>query len=155
MKKYSSHQGIRTNLSALRMCPTFIMILRRAEKDIPITVEGKSHVIPKGDYVVVSPTVSMRLKSTFPNPDTFDPDRFAAPREEHKKPYSYMGFGAGPHSCMGQNFAFLQVKTILSILFREYEIERVAPEMPAVGYEDMVVGPKGSCQIRYKKRLLS
>jgi len=97
----------------------------------------------------------MRLKTTFPEPDKFDPDRFAAPREEHKKPYSYMGFGGGLHSCMGQNFAFVQVKTILSILFREYEIERIEPGMPDIGYEDMVVGPKGDCRIRYKKRVVS
>ena len=116
------------------------MILRRAEKDIPINVKGKSFVIPKGDFVTVSPTVSMRLKSTFPEPDTFDPDRYTAPREEHKKPYSYMGFGAGIHTCMGQNFAFLQVKTILSILFREYEIERVASaDLWGVAYAELPV----------------
>mmetsp|Transcript_7109 Transcript_7109/g.14590 ORF Transcript_7109/g.14590 Transcript_7109/m.14590 type:complete len:254 (-) Transcript_7109:36-797(-) len=137
---------------ALRMCPTFIMILRRAEKNIPIEVKGQSYVIPKGDFVCVSPTVSMRLKSTFPNPDTFDPERFAAPREEHKQPYSYLGFGGGMHSCMGQNFAFVQVKTILSIIFREYNIKRVAKDMPTCGYEDMVVGPKGDCHITYTKR---
>jgi sterol 14-demethylase len=137
----------------LRMCPTFIMILRKAEQDINIAVKGQKYTIPKGDFVVVSPTVSMRQKSTFPNPDTYDPDRYAPPREEHKQPYAYLGFGGGMHSCMGQNFAFLQVKTILSILFREYEIERVAPNMPSVGYDDMVVGPKGDCSVRYKKRV--
>jgi sterol 14alpha-demethylase len=142
---------------ALRMCPTFIMLLRLAEVDIPLTIMNnsgnKTHiVIPKGDFVAVSPTVSMRLKSTFENPDVFDPDRYAPPREEHKVPFAYLGFGGGLHSCMGQNFAFVQVKTILSILFREYEIQRVAKDMPAVGYDDMVVGPKGDCRIRYKKR---
>jgi sterol 14alpha-demethylase len=139
---------------ALRMCPTFIMLLRLAEQDIPLTINnGKTHiVIPKGDFVAVSPTVSMRLKSTFENPDEFDPDRYAPPREEHKVPFAYLGFGGGLHSCMGQNFAFVQVKTILSILFREYEIQRVAKDMPAIGYDDMVVGPKGECRIRYKKR---
>ena len=140
---------------ALRLCPTFIMILRRAEVDIPITVQNQNYVIPKGDFVCVSPTVSMRLKSTFPNPDDFDPDRFAAPREEHKRPYSYLGFGGGMHSCMGQNFAFLQVKTILSIMFREYNIQRVAPNMPDIGYDDMVVGPKGDCRIQYTKRAVA
>lgn len=79
---------------ALRMCPTFIMILRRAETDISIKVNDRVYEIPKGDFVIVSPTVSMRLPSVFPNPDTYDPDRFAAPREEHKKqPYAYLGFG--------------------------------------------------------------
>jgi sterol 14-demethylase len=139
---------------ALRMCPTFIMVLRRAEIDINITVQGKNYTIPKGDFVCVSPTVSMRLKTVFADPDTFDPDRFAEPREEHKKtPFSYLGFGGGLHSCMGQNFAFVQVKTILSIIFREYEIEQVADKLPDIGYDDMVVGPKGDCRIRYKKRV--
>ena len=57
-------------------------------------------------------------------------------------------------SCMGQNFAYMQVKTVLSILFREYEIERIAPkEFPDCAYEDMVVGPKRQCIVKYKKRV--
>jgi sterol 14-demethylase len=138
----------------LRMCPTFIMILRRAEQDIRITLDQnkKEVVIPKNDFVVVSPTVSMRLKSTFADPDTYDPDRYAPPREEHKQPYAYLGFGGGLHSCMGQNFAFVQVKTILSILFREYDIVPVADKLPDIGYEDMVVGPKGDCRVQFTKR---
>jgi len=136
----------------LRMCPTFIMILRKVEREFNITVSGQQYTIPKNDYVVVSPTVSMRQKSTFPDPDTFDPDRFAAPREEHKQPYAYLGFGGGMHSCMGQNFAFLQVKTVLSIMLREYDIQRVAKTMPDIGYDDMVVGPKGDCRVRFTKK---
>jgi sterol 14alpha-demethylase len=137
---------------ALRMCPTFIMILRKVEREFTIKVNNSSYTIPKNDYVVVSPTVSMRLKSTFPNPDTYDPDRFAPPREEHKVPFAYLGFGGGMHSCMGQNFAFVQVKTILSVLLREYDIELVAPTLPEIGYDDMVVGPKGDCSVKFTKR---
>ena len=136
----------------LRLCPTFIMLLRKAERDFNVTVGGKTYTVPKNDYVVVSPTVSMRQKSTFPNPDTFDPDRYAEPREEHKQPYAYLGFGGGMHSCMGQNFAYLQVKAILSIMLREYKIERVAKTMPDIGYDDMVVGPKGDCRVRFTKK---
>mmetsp|Transcript_4759 Transcript_4759/g.5267 ORF Transcript_4759/g.5267 Transcript_4759/m.5267 type:complete len:130 (-) Transcript_4759:179-568(-) len=121
--------------------------------DIPVkTSENKTYVIPKGDMVGISPSVGMRLGEVFQNPDTFDPDRFGEGREEHKIPYAYMGFGGGMHSCMGQNFAFVQVKTILSILFREFEIERIAPKMPEINWEAMVVGPKGDCRVRYKRR---
>lgn len=136
---------------ALRLCPTFIMILRRAEQDITIKSEGKTYTIPKGDFVVVSPTVSMRMKSTFPDPDTFDPDRYLAPREEHKIPYAYMGFGGGMHSCMGQNFGYMQIKTILSIIFREYDLKREGG-MPKINYEAIVVGPEGDCTVQYTKR---
>jgi sterol 14alpha-demethylase len=137
---------------ALRLCPTFIMILRKVERDFNINVQQMPYTIPKNDIVVVSPTVSMRLKSSFANPDVFDPDRYAPPREEHKLPYAYLGFGGGMHSCMGQNFAFVQVKTILSVVLREYDIEMVAPDLPAIGYDDMVVGPKGDCRVRFTKR---
>ena len=37
-----------------------------------------------------------------------------------------------------------QVKTILSVLLREYDIEMVG-ELPPVNFEAMVVGPKGKC----------
>ena len=144
---------------ALRLCPTFIMLIRKSLQNIPVSItdkktkEKKTYIIPINDQVVVSPTVSMRLKETFPNPETFDPDRYGPGREEHKIPYAYLGFGGGMHSCMGQNFAYMQVKTVLSILFREYEIERIDPKFPTCAYEDMVVGPKEKCIVRYKKRV--
>jgi sterol 14-demethylase len=138
---------------ALRLCPPLILLIRKAMKDVPVEANGNSYTIPKGDMVLVSPSVGMRLPDVFENPDKFDPDRFGPDREEHKSsPYAYLGFGGGMHSCMGQNFAFMQVKTILSVLFRMYDIEMVADKMPDIDYEAMVVGPKGNCRVRYKKR---
>ena len=137
---------------ALRMYPTFIMLLRKCMKDTTIDVNGTKFNIPKDDLVVVSPTVSMRLESTFPEANTFDPDRFAEPRNEHKQPYAYMGFGGGMHSCMGQVFAFLQVKTVLSVILKHYELTPEASKLPNIGYNDMVVGPKGNTNVMYKRK---
>ena len=53
---------------------------------------------------------------------------------------------------MGHNFVFVQVKTILSILFRAFELEMVSKTMPKIDYEAMVVGPKGDCCVMYKRR---
>ena len=137
---------------ALRMCPTFIMLLRKCMKDAKVSVNGTTYKIPKDDLVVVSPTVSMRLDTTFKNPNEFDPDRFAAPREEHKKPYSYLGFGGGMHSCMGQVFAFVQVKTILSVILKHYDLSTESSKLPDIGYNDMVVGPRGNCNVHYQRK---
>lgn len=138
---------------SLRLCPPLILLIRLAMRDVKVTAKEREYTIPKGDMVLVSPSVGMRLPEVFRDPDVFDPDRFGPGREEHKKsPYAYLGFGGGMHSCMGQNFAYVQVKTILSILFREYDIEMVSDKMPEIDYEAMVVGPKGNCWIKYKKR---
>ena len=52
---------------------------------------------------------------------------------------------------MGETFAFMQIKTIWSVLIRKYEFELVG-DLPEPDYEGMVVGPKHPCTIRYKKR---
>jgi len=138
---------------ALRLNPPLILLIRKAMKDLPVTAQGRKYTVPKGDTVLISPTVGMRVPEAFENPDVFDPDRFGPGREEHKKsPYAYLGFGGGMHSCMGQNFAFVQVKTILSVLFREYHIDMVADELPEIDFTQMVVGPKGDCRVTYKRR---
>ena len=138
---------------ALRLCPPLILLIRQALKEVRVKAGGKEHTIPKGDMVLISPSVGMRLPEVFKEPDTFDPDRFGPGREEDKSsPYAYMGFGGGMHSCIGQSFAFLQVKTIMSVLFREFELEMVSKTMPEIDYEAMVVGPKGDCRVRYKRR---
>lgn len=95
--------------------------------------------------------VSGRLEATFTKPNSFDPDRFSEERSEHKPPYAYLGFGAGMHQCMGQQFGLLQVKTILSILLRNYQIESIDGIIPEPDYAAMVVGPKNHLHVRYKK----
>jgi sterol 14alpha-demethylase len=90
--------------------------------------------------VFVSPNVSHRLSSVYTNPDKYDPDRFAAGREEdQKQPFSYLGFGGGRHGCMGEMFAYLQIKTIWSVLLRNFEMELVG-KCPEPDYSAMVVG---------------
>ena len=77
-------------------------------------------------------------------------------RKERKlPPFSFIGFGGGLHACMGEQFGYLQVTTILSLLFRLYDLELVGAEkgLPAPDYTAMVVGPKaGSVRVRYRKR---
>ncbi|CAM9428616.1 unnamed protein product [Sphacelaria rigidula] len=135
----------------LRMYPPLVLLLRMAKKDFTVTSKGRSFTVPKGHYVGASPYASMRLEDTFPQPTKFDPDRFGPGREEHKQPFAFVGFGAGMHQCMGQQFAFVQVKTILSVLLREFEFEMIG-DLPEPNFEALVVGPQGNCTVRYTKR---
>jgi cytochrome P450 len=75
--------------------------------------------LAQGDIVAASPNFSHVLPTVFSDPTAYDPERFAAPREEDKKkPFSFIGFGGGRHACIGQNFAYLQIKAIWAVLLR-------------------------------------
>lgn len=136
----------------LRMHPPLIMLMRMAMQDVETTCNGTKYTIPKGDIVFTSPAASGRLPGVFKNPDAFEPERFGPERNEHKVlPFSYLGFGGGMHACMGQQFGLMQVKTIVSILVRNYTFEPVDKEMPEPDYTAMVVGPMNHLMVRYKK----
>ena len=55
------------------------------------------------------------------------------------------------HACLGQQFGLLQVKTIVSILFRNFKIEPTEKDFPEPDYTAMVVGPKNHCVVKYTK----
>ena len=101
-----------------RMYPPAFVLSRMAIEDI----EYDGYLIPAGWYVCVFPMLTHRLPEIYKDPDTFDPDRFAPPREEDtKQPYSLIGFGGGVHSCIGIELAKMEMKIILSTLLQKYD----------------------------------
>ena len=137
----------RTVLEVLRLHPPLFMLVRVAMEDF--VYEG--YFIPKGTWVLLSPTVSHRIPALFHNPEVFDPDRFAPPREEDKRDFAFIPFGGGRHKCMGNAFALLQIKAILAILLRRYEFELVEGNVVS-DFHGLVVGPKEPCRVRYRRR---
>lgn len=137
----------RTVLEVLRLHPPLFMLVRVAMEDF--VHEG--YFIPRGTWVLISPTVSHRIPAFFRDPDHFDPDRFAPPREEDKRDFAFVPFGGGRHKCMGNAFALLQIKAILAILLRRYHFELVNPRVES-DFHGLVVGPKEPCRVRYRRR---
>lgn len=140
---------------ALRMHPPLIMLLRMCHVPFKVTTtKGKEFVVPKGHIVATSPAFAHRMDGVFPEADSYKPERFREPNPEDKNQFaSFIGFGGGRHGCMGETFAYMQIKTIWSILLRNFEFDLVG-KLPEPDYEGMVVGPKGSCAVRYKRRKL-
>ncbi|GAA0166968.1 oxygenase [Lithospermum erythrorhizon] len=141
---------------ALRLHPPLIMLLRQSHNDFSVkTKEGKEYDIPKGHIVATSPAFANRLPHIYKDPDTYDPDRFSPGREEDKAAgaFSYVSFGGGRHGCLGEPFAYLQIKAIWSHLLRNFEFELISP-FPEIDWNAMVVGVKGKVMVRYKRRAL-
>lgn len=139
---------------ALRLHPPLIMLLRSSHSDFSVkTREGKEYDIPKGHIVATSPAFANRLPHVFKDPDAYDPERFSPGREEDKVAgaFSYISFGGGRHGCLGEPFAYLQIKAIWSHLLRNFEMELISP-FPEIDWNAMVVGVKGKVMVRYKRR---
>ena len=134
----------------LRLHPPLIILMRVAQGEFD--VEG--YPIHPGDFVAASPAISNRIAADFPEPDSFDPDRYNKPREEdvlHR--WTWIPFGAGRHRCVGAAFGTMQIKAIFSVLLREYEFEMAQPpESYRNDHSKMVVQLARPARVRYRKR---
>ncbi|MEP7286708.1 MAG: cytochrome P450 [Chloroflexota bacterium] len=96
--------------------------------------EFNGYHVPAGTFVFYSIAASHLLPDIFKDPTKFDPDRFAAPREEDKKtPYALVGFGGGPRICIGINFAQVEIKAMVAHILRHYRLELV-PNQEIIQY---------------------
>src|SRR5262249_39709637 len=107
-------------------------------------VEFAGYTLPPGTPVRLSLAACHRMPQYFENPDAFDPDRFAPPREEDRKtPYALVTFGGGPRLCIGVNFANIEVKALAADVLRRYELAPAESEPPfEVGFITLMM-PQG------------
>uniref|UniRef100_A0A8C8VNI6 Lanosterol 14-alpha demethylase n=1 Tax=Pelusios castaneus TaxID=367368 RepID=A0A8C8VNI6_9SAUR len=131
----------------LRLRPPIMTMMRMART--PLTVAG--YTIPPGHQVCASPTVNHRLKDSWADRLEFKPDRYLQDNPAAGEKFAYVPFGAGRHRCIGENFAYVQIKTIWSTLLRLYEFDLVDGYFPPVNYTTMIHTPHNPV-IRYKKR---
>lgn len=112
----------------------------RAVKN-PMPVEGTPYVIPTTHNVLSSPGVTARSEEFFPSPLKWNPHRWdedVSAKEDAKDEDGeqidygyglvskgtnspYLPFGAGRHRCIGEQFAYVQLGTILAALVRQFK----------------------------------
>ncbi|MBO0931228.1 cytochrome P450 [Fibrella aquatilis] len=81
--------------------------------------------IPKGDTVVVSPYLLHHDPTNWPDPDRFDPDRFAPGADAGRPAYAYLPFGGGPRLCIGNQFALMEMQILLALLVQSFDIQLI------------------------------
>ncbi|KFX93600.1 hypothetical protein O988_06726 [Pseudogymnoascus sp. VKM F-3808] len=101
----------------LRYRPPVIMVPYLVKKAFPITPD---YTVPKGAMVIPTTYPSLRDPEVYPNPDTFDPERWITGDAETKGAKNFLVFGTGAHYCLGQvyvqrNLALLVGKAAMSL----------------------------------------
>lgn len=102
----------------LRMYAPAGTLFRQTIKDTVVA----GHYVPRASQVAINVYASMRLADWWPDPDTFDPRRFADGADAtpvHR--YAFAPFGGGMHKCIGQQFADMSVKAIMVQLLRQFD----------------------------------
>ncbi|RZF32026.1 hypothetical protein LSTR_LSTR007104 [Laodelphax striatellus] len=103
----------------MRLYPALPAIGRRLQENIHVG----QYEIPAGVDVGIFIYETHRDPATWGlQPHLFDPDNFLSDKCRQRHPYSYFPFSAGLRNCIGQKYALLQMKSVLSTLLRRFTL---------------------------------
>ncbi len=94
-------------------------VTRRANRD----TELLGYRVPAGSYIAVHLWGVHHMEEVWPDPERFDPERFAEDRREDKvHRYAYLPFGNGIHKCIGMYFGGMEVKAAMHQLLQRFRL---------------------------------
>jgi cytochrome P450 len=112
---------------ALRLHPVIPMVVRHLMA--PATIGGRR--FPRGTNVAPSILLSHQSAASFPDPDSFRPERFLDGRVA---PNTWIPFGGGVRRCLGAGFSLMEGVAVLREVLGRYDVAlpRGAADRPRV-----------------------
>ncbi|KAI9808248.1 MAG: Sterol 14-alpha demethylase [Sarcosagium campestre] len=153
----------------LRIHAPIHSIMRKVKSPMP--VDGTPYIIPTSHVLLAAPGVTSKTDEHFPRPDLWDPHRWddavavSSEKDDEKIDYGYglvskgtaspyLPFGAGRHRCIGEQFANVQLGTILATMVREFRLKNLPGKEGVVGtdYSSLFSRPLNPAVVEWERR---
>ena len=135
-------------LETLRMYPVGPVLPRTVANSFDLA----GYRIPYGTNVLIALTVTHYLPEFFPDPERFDIDRYSPERRENVQTGTFVPFGLGHHSCLGQGYAEVQMMLTIATLLHRAEIALAKPGYRLKIQHAPVPRPASNFKIRLRHR---
>lgn len=134
---------------AMRLYPAVWGIGRRALQGCEIG----GYRIGAGTNVFIFQWLTQRDPRFFPDPDTFDPERWREdPVRSGKIPrFAYFPFGGGPRVCVGASFAMVEATLLLATILQKFHLDLV-PDHPVEILGSVTLRPKHGIRVVVHRR---
>ena len=122
-------EGEDFNLTSMDVTHRFLMETLRMYPIVPMAIRNvmnscvvEDYELPVGSKIFIATTATHYMSDVFPDPFTFDIDRYSPPRNEHHSP-GYAPFGLGTHTCLGSRWMELQLAINVLMIAHYFNIE--------------------------------
>ncbi|MCU0544500.1 MAG: cytochrome P450 [Oscillatoriaceae cyanobacterium Prado104] len=133
---------------SIRFCPAGLAMAPRVALEDD---EIQGYFIPKGATFIIGAYFTWRHPEFWDNPEQFNPDRFLPECADRRPKFAYLPFGAGPHTCIGKNYALIESITILAAIVQRFHIELLRNQTIEIDPR-FTLRPKYGIQVTARKR---
>lgn len=123
---------------SLRLYPPAWLLTRLVTRD----TELAGHPLPAGSVIAFSPYLLHHSRDTFPDPDRFDPDRWAGNPRGRVPRGGFVPFGGGARKCIGESFAMTEGALVLAAVAARWRLRAVPGATVRPGF-GLVLTPNG------------
>jgi retinoid hydroxylase len=143
--------GLAVVMETKRIVPLVPLAFGRARR--AFVCDGRT--VPEGWNVYLALHLVNRDSTIYRDPERFDPDRFAAPREEHRRdPMAFIPQGGGPptgHRCLGLEYSTALALVFLTVAVRGFEWD-LPPQALEYDWSRRPPEPRDGLRIRLRHR---
>ncbi|XP_021957638.1 cytochrome P450 9e2 [Folsomia candida] len=135
----------------LRFYPPAAITDRGCNQDF--LLPGTDITVKKGEAVIVPIYGIHHDERYYPEPETFDPERFSPENKGKMNTYAFLPFGQGPRNCIGMRFALTEVKLAIAQLVHNFDIEPSKRTLIPMQYQNAgSLKPKDGMWLALKRR---
>ncbi|HJQ83626.1 MAG TPA: cytochrome P450 [Candidatus Binatia bacterium] len=132
-------------LETLRLRPVVPVVSRELQRPFRL----RDQTLPAGVFVTPCAYLAHRRPASFPDAETFRPERFL---EQRFSPYAYFPFGGGSRRCIGMSLALLEMQIVLGTLLRTFGFTSAAPAPVRAVRRGVTIVPSGGARMRVVRR---
>src|SRR5688500_6000882 len=130
----------------LRLYPAAYLFAREAvTEDV---IDG--YPISPQTLIFITPFITHRNPKYWPDPERFDPERFTPENVSSRPRHVYYPFGEGPHVCIGNNFALMEMQLILAMALQRFRL-RLVPGHPIALKPEATLRSKHGMKMKVEK----
>jgi len=136
----------------LRKFPSVPIFARELSESENVEIGNTKYHLKKGSLYVFPVYYLHRDEKHWPEADKYNPDRFLSGNADRRYAYSYTPFSAGSRNCIGQKFALLEEKVLISKMLRSFKWKslRETNSIPVVA--EIITRPLDGCNISIQDR---
>ena len=134
--------------------------LSRAATGKDLNIKGTNYYCIEGSAIIKVTEVIHTDSEHYKDPLVFNPERFLHKNDSEEStgttgtrhPFAFIPFSAGARNCIGQKFAMMEMKIILSLLLFNFEMVPLMETKKVIVRSDLIAAPYPTLDMQIKAR---